>query len=83
MHETENEIISGLPKSMRSQVSVSPGMSNLHGDEVLTLSAGQVVLNLYKEALSKVPIFKGQNASFAGAFVTHLKLEYYSPGRAD
>ena len=59
MHESEQDIISGLPKSMRTQV----------------------VLHLYKEALEKVPIFKGQNSAFITAVVTHLKLEYYSPGR--
>ena len=40
----------------------------------------QVVMYLYREALEKVPLFKGKPPQFITSLVTFLKLEYYSPG---
>jgi hypothetical protein len=42
--------------------------------------ACQVVLHLYKEALEKVPFFRGKHPQFITTLITYLKLEYYSPG---
>jgi len=39
-----------------------------------------VVLHLYKEALEKVPFFRGQHPQFITSVVTFLQLEYYAPG---
>lgn len=39
-----------------------------------------MVLHLYREALEKVPFFKGKHPQFITSLVTYLKLEYYSPG---
>ena len=40
----------------------------------------QVVMHLYREALEKVPLFKGKPPQFITSLVTYLKIEYYSPG---
>jgi hypothetical protein len=39
-------------------------------------------MHLYQEALGRIPMFKGKNPAFVTSLVTHLKLEFYSPGRA-
>ena len=43
----------------------------------------QVAMHLYREALEKVPLFKGRPPQFITSLVTYLKLEYYSPGETD
>ncbi|GAX84236.1 hypothetical protein CEUSTIGMA_g11659.t1 [Chlamydomonas eustigma] len=40
----------------------------------------QLVMHMYKEALEKVPMFKGKQPAFITSLVTHLKMEHYSPG---
>ncbi|KAG1678597.1 hypothetical protein FOA52_012604 [Chlamydomonas sp. UWO 241] len=40
----------------------------------------QVVLHLYRQALEKVPFFRGKPPQFITSLVTRLKLEYFSPG---
>ena len=60
---------------------------NVRQDEaeiIAGLSMGlrmQVVMYLYREALDRVPLFKGKPPQFITSLVTFLKLEYYSPGR--
>jgi hypothetical protein len=39
----------------------------------------EVVMYLYKDAVEKVPFFRGKHPQFIAAVVTQLKLEYYSP----
>ena len=62
---------------------------NVRQDEaeiIAGLSMGlrmQVVMYLYREALDRVPLFKGKPPQFITSLVTFLKLEYYSPGERE
>ncbi|KAG1662193.1 hypothetical protein FOA52_015819 [Chlamydomonas sp. UWO 241] len=40
----------------------------------------QVIMHLYSDVLERVAIFQGRPPEFISAIVTHLKLEYFSPG---
>ncbi|GAX74589.1 hypothetical protein CEUSTIGMA_g2037.t1 [Chlamydomonas eustigma] len=81
----QRNVPQGLSMKIRDYYAYTIGRI-VHQDEADIISGlsmslkMQVVLHLYREALEKVPIFKGKPPQFITSLVTYLRIEYYAPG---